>query len=99
MAPSSCSIGSLSLGGVVASKDDHEWRKKRDELNKDDEVMALMRLLMDEMPQEDDLQCKLHKMSRGKLSQGIIGFFTRLCAHGETIAELKKNLEMFYLII
>jgi chromosome segregation ATPase len=33
-------------------------------------------------------------MSRGRLAQGIIGLFTRLCAHGELIFELKKKLEM-----
>jgi len=33
-------------------------------------------------------------MSKGKLSQGIIRLFIRLCAHGEIIAELKENLDM-----
>jgi len=33
-------------------------------------------------------------MSKGKLSKGIIGLFIRLCAHGETFAELKENLDM-----
>ena len=84
----------MSLGGAITSKDDHKWRKKRDKLNKDDEVMALMHILMEEMHQEDELRHKLHKMSKGKLSQGIIGLFIRLCAHDETIAELKKNSDM-----
>jgi len=95
MAPSSCSVGSLSSsGGAIASEDDHKWRKKRDKLNNDDEVMTLMHLLMEEISEEDALRRKLHKMSKGKLSQGIIGLFIRLCAHDETIAELKKNSDM-----
>lgn len=77
---------------MFASDDDHKWRKKSADLNKDSETMALMRLLVDGMLQEDDLQRKLHKMSRGILSQGIIGLFTRLCACSEVIAELKDNL-------
>ena len=85
----------MSLGGAITSKDDHKWRKKRDKLNKDDEVMALMHLLMEEMHQEDELRHKLHKMSKGKLSQDTIGLFTRLYAHGETIAEHKENLDRF----
>ena len=67
-------------------------RKKRDKLNKDDEAMALMRLLIEEISQKDELPHKLHKMSKDKLSQGIIGLFTRLCAHGTMIAELQENL-------
>ena len=94
MAPSSFSFDSLSFGGAVASEDDHKWRKKRDKLNKDDEAMALMHLLMEEISHEDELRHKLHKMSKGKLSKGIIGLFIRLCAHGETFAELKENLDM-----
>jgi hypothetical protein len=31
------------------------------------------------------------KISRVKLSQGIIGLFTRLCAYGEMIVELKTS--------
>ena len=61
---------------VFASGDDHKWRRKRDELNKDDEAMALMCLLIGGVNKEFDLQRKLHKMSRGQLSQGIIGLFT-----------------------
>ena len=82
----------MSLGGAVATKD--EWRKERDELNKDDEVIAFLHLLMEEISEEDELRHKLHKMSKGKLSQGIIHLFIRLCAHGEIIAELKENLDM-----
>ena len=82
----------MSLGGAVATKD--EWRKERDELNKDDEVIAFLHLLMEEISEEDELRHKLHKMSKGKLSQGIIRLFIRLCAHGEIIAELKENLDM-----
>jgi hypothetical protein len=66
----------------------------RAELDKDDQVMALMQLLMDGVNQEEDLLHKLHKMSRGRLAQGIIGLFTHLCAHGKLIFELKKKLEM-----
>ena len=68
--------------------------KKCDKLNKDDEAMALMHLLVEEISHEDELRRKLHEMSKGNLSQGIIGLFTRLCAHGETIAELKENLDV-----
>lgn len=65
MAPSSFSFGSLSLADAVASEDDHKRRKKRDKLNKDDEVIALKHLLMEEISQEDKLRHKLHKMSKG----------------------------------
>jgi hypothetical protein len=41
--------------------------------------------------QDDDLQDKLMKRNRVKLSQGIIGLFTRLCACGEMIVELKNS--------
>jgi hypothetical protein len=92
MAPSSCSIGCLSLGGAVAIKD--EWRKDRDELNKDDEAMTFLHLLMEGIFEEDELRHKLHKMSKGKLSRGIIDLFIHLCAHGETIAELKEILDI-----
>ena len=88
MAPSSCSVGSLSLGGAVATKD--EWRKEHDELIKDDEAMAFLHLLMEEISEEDKLRYKLQKMSKGKLSKGIIGLFIRLCAHGE----LKEILDV-----
>jgi hypothetical protein len=40
--------------------------------------MALMRLLV----AQEDLQDKFIKRSKVKLSQGIIGLFTRLCAYG-----------------
>jgi len=95
MAPSSCSVGSLSSSGsAIASEDDHKWRKKSDKLNNDDEVMTLLHLLLEEISEEDALRRKLHKMSKGKLSQGIIGLFICLCAHDETIAELKENSDM-----
>ena len=56
MAPSSCSVGSLSSSGsAIASEDDHKWRKKSDKLNNDDEVMTLMHLLMEEISEEDAL--------------------------------------------
>ena len=84
-----CSIGSLSLGSAVVDEDDHKWRKMRVELDKDDQAMTLMQLLMDGANQED--LHKLHKMSRGRLTKGIIGLFTRLCAHGELIVELKRK--------
>jgi hypothetical protein len=58
------------------------------ELEKDTEAMMLLRLLV---AQDDDLQDKLTKRSRVKLSQGIIGLFTRLCAYGEMIVELKNS--------
>jgi hypothetical protein len=50
--------------------------------------MSLLRLLV---AQDDDLQDKLMKRSRVKLSQGIIGLFTRLCAYGEMIVEFKNS--------
>jgi hypothetical protein len=50
--------------------------------------MTLLCLLV---AQDDDLQDKLMKRSRVKLSQGIIGLFTRLCAYGEVIVELKNS--------
>jgi hypothetical protein len=40
---------------------------------------------------DDDLQDKLMNRSRVKLSQGIIGLFTRLCAYGEMIVEHKNS--------
>ena len=91
MASSSLSCGSLSPDfGVMefASGDDHKWRRKCEELKEDKEAMALMRLLV---AQEDDLQDKLAKRSKVKLSQGIIGLFTRLCAYDEMIAEIKNS--------
>ena len=97
MAPTSVSIGSLSLGSVVANEDVHEWRKMRVELDKDDQAMTLMQLLMDGANQED--LHKLHKMSRGRLTKGIIGLFTRLCVHGELIVELKRSLTCLGLIV
>jgi hypothetical protein len=57
-------------------------------LNEDKEAMALLRLLV---AQEDDLQNKLIKRSKLKLSQGIIGLFTHLCAYGEMLVELKNS--------
>jgi hypothetical protein len=50
--------------------------------------MTLLRLLV---AQDDDLQDKLMKRSRVKLSQGIIGLFTHLCAYGEMIVALKNS--------
>ena len=91
MASSSLSCESLSPDfGVmeVASGDDHKWRQKCEELKEDKEAMALMRLLV---AQEDDLQDKLMKRSKGKLTQGIISLFTRLCAYGEINVELKNS--------
>ena len=91
MASSSLSCGSLSPDfGVMecASGDDHKWRRKCEELKEDKEAMALMRLLV---AQEDDLQDKLAKRSKVKLSQGIIGLFTHLCAYDEMIAEIKNS--------
>ena len=43
------------------------------DLDKDDQAMELMQLLMDEANQEDDILHKLHKMSHGRLSEGIMG--------------------------
>jgi len=39
--------------------------KKCDKLNKDDEAMALMHLLVEEISHEDELRRKLHEMSKG----------------------------------
>jgi hypothetical protein len=50
--------------------------------------MALMRLLV----AQEDLQDKFIKRSKVKLSQGIIGLFTRLCAYGKMVVELKNSL-------
>ena len=78
MAPSSLSCESLSPDfGVMefSSGDDHKWRRKCKELEKDEEAMALIRLLV---AQDDDLQDKLMKRTKVKLSQGIISLFTRL---------------------
>ena len=55
MAPNSCSVGSLSSGGAIASEDDHKWRKKRDKLNKDGEAFSFMHILMEEISKEDEL--------------------------------------------
>ena len=66
MAPSSSSCVYLFSdfeGMMFASGDDHKWRRKRDKLNKDDEAIALMRLLIGGVNKEVDLQRKLHKMS------------------------------------
>jgi hypothetical protein len=59
-----------------------------EELNKYKEAMALMRSLV---AQEDDLQDKPIVISKVKLSQGIIGLFTRLCAYGEMLVETKNS--------
>ena len=91
MAPSSSSCVSLSPKIDVmesALGDDHKWRRKCEELKEDKEAMALMRLLV---AQEDDLQDKLIKRSKVKLSQGIIGLFTHLCAYGKMLVELKNS--------
>jgi hypothetical protein len=91
MAPSSSSCVSLSLEIVVmefASVVDHKWRRKCEELKEDKEAMALMRLLV---AQEDDLQGKLMKRSKVKLTQGMISLFTHLCAYGEMNVELKNS--------
>jgi hypothetical protein len=91
MAPSSSSCVSLFSNFeemMCASEDDHKWRRKCKELEKDTEAMVLLRLLV---AQDDDLQDKLMKRSRVKLSQGIIGLFTCLCAYGEMIVELKNS--------
>jgi hypothetical protein len=45
--------------------DDHKWRRKGAELTEYKEAMALMRLLV---AQEDDLQDKLMKRSKVKLT-------------------------------
>jgi hypothetical protein len=91
MAPSSSSCVSLFSDieeMMCASGGDHKWRRKCKELEKDTEVMVLLRLLV---AQDDDLQDKLMKRSRVKLSQGIISLLTRLCAYGEMIVELKNS--------
>jgi hypothetical protein len=91
MAPSSSSCVSLFSDFeemMCASRDDHKWRRKCMELEKDTEAMVLLCLLV---AQDDDLQDKLMKRSRVKLSQGIIGLFTHLCAYGEMIVELKNS--------
>ena len=91
MAPSSLSCESLSPDfGVMksASGDDHKWRRKCKELEKDKEATMLIRLLV---AQDDDLQDKLMKRSKVKLAQGIISLFTRLCAYGEMNVELKNS--------
>ena len=91
MAPSSLSCESLSPDfGVIelASGDNHKWRRKCKELEKDKEATMLIRLLM---AQDDDLQDKLTKRSKVKLAQGIISLFTHLCAYGEMNVELKKG--------
>ena len=91
MASSSLSCESLvsDIGGMeFASGDDHKWRRKCKELEKDEEAMALIRLLV---AQGDDLQDKLMKRTKVKLSQGIISLFTHLCAHGEMNVELKNS--------
>jgi hypothetical protein len=86
---SSCCVYLSSYIGVMefASRDNHMWRRKC-ESKEDKETMALMRLLV---AQEDDLQDKLIKRSNVKLSQGIICLFTRLCAYGEMLVELKNS--------
>ena len=74
MASSSLSCESLSLDfGVMefASGDDRKWRQKCEELKEDKEAIALMRLLMD---QEDDLQDKLAKRSKVKLSKVLLAY-------------------------
>jgi hypothetical protein len=73
---------------MCASRDDHNWRRKCKELEREVDAMVLLRLLV---AQDDDLQDKLMKRSRVKLSQGIIGLFIRLCAYGEMIVELNKS--------
>jgi hypothetical protein len=91
MAPSSSSCVSLFSDFeemVCASGDDHNWRRKCKELGKDTEAMTLLRFLV---AQDDDLQDKLMKKSRVKLSQGVIGLFTLLCAYSEMIVELKNS--------
>jgi hypothetical protein len=50
--------------------------------------MALLRLLV---ARDDDLQDKLMKRSKVKLTQGIISLFTHLCSYGEMNVELKNS--------
>jgi hypothetical protein len=91
MAPSSSSCVSLFSDFEAMScalGNDHKWRRKCKELDNDTEAVTLLRLLV---PRDDDLQDKLMKRSGVKLSQGIIGLFTRLCAYGEMIVELKNS--------
>jgi hypothetical protein len=91
MAPSSSSCVFLFSGFeemMCASGDDHKWRRKCKELEKDTEAMVLLCLLV---AQDDDVQDKLMKRSRVKISQGIIGLFNHLCAYGEMIVELKNS--------
>jgi hypothetical protein len=67
MAPSSSFCVSLFLDFeemLCASGDDHKWRTKCKELEKDTEAMVLLRLLV---AQDDDLQDMLMKRSRFKL--------------------------------
>jgi len=45
--------------------------KKCDKLNKDDEAMALMHLLVEEISHEDELRRKLHEMSKAQV--GSVG--------------------------
>jgi hypothetical protein len=91
MAPSSSScmpLFSYFEEMMCALGYDHKWRRKCKELEKDTEAMVLLRLLV---AQDDDLQDKLTKRSRVKLSQGIISLCTHLCAYGEMIVELKNS--------
>src|SRR6266540_4020308 len=83
MAPSSAPFVFL-----VSEVDDHKWRKKCSTLE-GDQVMELVCLFEDGNIQEDELQSKFLKMSRAKLSQGMIYMFTRFCAHTERILELE----------
>jgi hypothetical protein len=72
MAPGSSSCVSLSSEIDVmefASRDDHKWRRKCEELKKDKDEMALMRLLV---AQEDDLQDKIMERSKSMLTEGIL---------------------------
>jgi hypothetical protein len=67
MAPSSSSCVSLFSDFeemLCASRDDHKWRKKCKELEKDMQAMVLLHLLV---AQDDDLQDKIMKR--------IIGLF------------------------
>jgi hypothetical protein len=80
--PSEIGVKESSLG------DDHKWRRMCKELENDKESSELIRLLV---VQDDDLQDKLVKRSKVKLTQGIISLFTRLCAYGEMNVELKNS--------
>src|SRR5579883_646915 len=84
MAPSSAPCVSL-----VSEIDDHRWRKKCSVLE-GDQVMELVCLFEDGKMQEDELQSKFLKMSRAKLSQGMIYMFTRFCAHAGRVCELES---------